>query len=348
MNLPERKRQILKAIIESYIDTAEPVGSKAVQSSFDIPISSATIRNEMSELEELGFLEKPHVSAGRVPSWAAYRLYVNELMEAHRIAATELDRMRLRMQQSMRELDNIMISASKVMSELTNLTTVSLLSRGGERVKRCELITADEGMSYAVVLVTGVDVKTKMLRLQNPISTDMAAMLCTAINLAISEGRLSYLLNSVSQSMGAASEVYYFAQSIIMFIEQVESDSGFTDVYVDGAARLLDNVEYRDARRAAGLLEYISDKNKMQELLEHEHEQPIQVLIGPELEDPSMKDASIVFTTYDIDKRTKGIIGIIAPTRMDYSAVCAKLAAFAKAMSQRQRQIEKTGEQDER
>ena len=109
MELPERKRRILKAIVENYIETAEPVGSKTLADSFDVPISSATIRNEMSELEEMGYLEKPHVSAGRIPSYAAYRLYVNELMERHRVATGDLEAMRLMMQSKMREIDNIMI-----------------------------------------------------------------------------------------------------------------------------------------------------------------------------------------------------------------------------------------------
>ena len=164
MELPKRKKRILKAIVESYIDTAEPVGSKTLVNSFDGPISSATIRNEMSELEELGFLEKPHVSAGRIPSYAAYRLYVNELMERHRVATDELEAMRLMMQAKMREIDNIMVSASKVLSEMTQHTAVSMISRsGGSQVKKCELIDVDGGYTYAVVLVTGSEVKNKML-----------------------------------------------------------------------------------------------------------------------------------------------------------------------------------------
>ena len=126
MELPERKRRILKAIVESYIDTAEPVGSKTLVNSFDSPISSATIRNEMSELEDMGYLEKPHVSAGRIPSFAAYRLYVNELMERHRVATDELEAMRLMMQTKMREIDNIVVSASKVLGEHDILVRVDM------------------------------------------------------------------------------------------------------------------------------------------------------------------------------------------------------------------------------
>ena len=170
MELPERKRRILKAIVENYIETAEPVGSKTLADSFDVPISSATIRNEMSELEEMGYLEKPHVSAGRIPSYAAYRLYVNELMERHRVATGDLEAMRLMMQSKMREIDNIMISATKVVSEMTRHTAVSMIARqGGAKIKKCELITVDGGSTYAVVLVTESDVKNRMIRLIQPV-----------------------------------------------------------------------------------------------------------------------------------------------------------------------------------
>ena len=351
MELPERKRRILKAIVENYINTAEPVGSKALADSFDTPISSATIRNEMSELEEMGYLEKPHVSAGRVPSFAAYRLYVNELMDRHRVATNELEAMRLMMESKMREIDNIVVSASKVIGEMTQHTAVSMISRkGGDRVKRCELIAVDSGSTYAAVLVTGSDVKNKMLRLASPVAPSTAAMLCTALNLAISENRLEYLLPSVAQSMGEDSQVYQMTSDILEFIRQTEAGSK-PEVYIDGAARLLDNREYQDTGRAREVLEYFSDRSKVGELLESANGDPINVRIGPELQDPSMRDASLVFTSYQIDPNTRGIVGIIAPARMDYADVTAKLMAFTQAISgvmgRQRKQLKDAGETDE-
>ena len=162
--LSERKKQILAAVVEQYIKTGEPVGSKGLISSTGMSVSSATIRNEMSELAAMGYLEQPHTSAGRIPSPKGYRLYVNELMEQHRVATDELEAMRLMMQAKMREIDNIMVSASKVLSEMTQHTAVSMISRsGGSQVKKCELIDVDGGYTYAVVLVTDSDVKNKML-----------------------------------------------------------------------------------------------------------------------------------------------------------------------------------------
>ena len=353
VELPERKRRILKAIVESYIDTAEPVGSKTLVNSFDIPISSATIRNEMSELEDMGYLEKPHVSAGRIPSFAAYRLYVNELMERHRVATDELEAMRLMMQAKMREIDNIVVSASKVLGEMTQHTTVSMLSRtGGVRVKKCELIDVDGGYTYAVVLVTDSDVKNKMLRLERRVEPATAAVLGTAVNLALSERRLEYLLPSVQQSTGRDSPVYQMTADVLDFIRSTEA-GGKPEIYIDGAARLLDNREYQDTQRAREMLEYFSDRSRLGQLLEGEDAPDvINIRIGPELQDPSMRDASLVFTSYQIDRNTKGIVGIIAPARMDYADVCAKLIAFTQAVSgvtgNGMKRLKDAGESDDR
>ncbi len=343
MELPERKRRILKAIVENYIETAEPVGSKTLADSFDVPISSATIRNEMSELEEMGYLEKPHVSAGRIPSYAAYRLYVNELLEA----------MRLMMQSKMREIDNIMISATKVVSEMTRHTAVSMIAhQGGAKIKKCELITVDGGSTYAVVLVTESDVKNRMIRLSQPVEPSTAAMLNTAINLAISEDRLAYLLPSVAQGMGHDSPIFQLITQVMDFIRETEQGGGKSEVYIDGAARLLDNREYQDTQRAQELLEYFSDRSRVSQLLDGDTGNLINVRIGPELRDPSVRDASLVFTSYPIDENTRGVVGIIAPARMDYADVCAKLAAFVQAISgvtrPNMKQLKDTGETDER
>lgn len=353
MELPLRQRRILKAIIEYYIDTAEPVGSKMLANSFDQPISSATIRNEMSELEELGYLEKPHVSAGRVPSYSAYRFYVNELMDRHRVVSSELDEIRRQMQTKMRELDNIMISASRVVSEMTRRTSVSAVAnREAGQVRKCELITVDGGESYAIVLMTGSTVKTKMVRPVIPVEPSTAAMLATAINLSISEERMANLLPAMLQSAGSNSPLYDLAVKVVEFIRHTEEEcSKISDVYVGGAARLLDNVEYQDAQRVRELLESLADHRALRELIDSATPGHMQIRIGPELAEPRLRDASLVFTSYEIDRNTRGIIGILAPTRMDYADVCAKLTAFVRAVSgikEKPKQIENIGENHDR
>ena len=219
-------------------------------------------------------------------------------------------------------------------------------------MKKCELIDVDGGFTYAVVLVTDSEVKNKMLRLSQPVEPATAAVLSTAINLALSERRLEYLLPSVQQSMGGSSAVYQMTSDILDFIRATEA-GGKPEVYIDGAARLLDNREYQDTQRARELLEYFSDRSRVSELLVGEDgPNLVNVRIGPELQDPSMRDASLVFTSYQIDQNTRGIVGIIAPARMDYADVYAKLIAFTQAISgvtgQGMKRLKDAGESDER
>lgn len=333
MDLPERKRRVLKAIIENYIKTAEPVGSKAIAGSLENSVSSATIRNDMSELEELGYLEKPHVSAGRIPSNQAYRLYVNELMERYRVANDELESIRNQLSDKMRELDNIMMSASRVVSQLTNHTTVSMIAgRNRQTVRKIEIIPVDDGITYALVLVTQNNVKSHMIRLPAPVGPSTAAVLSTAFNMGIAENRLSSILPSLAMSAGEHSLIYYFAEKIFEYISESESEACDSDVYVEGAAMLLNNREYQDADRMRELLEYLSDRNRLRSLVPQTEPDRINIKIGPENSDPTLRDASFIYTTYDIDEGVHGIIGVIAPTRMDYARACAVLNAFAQSL----------------
>ena len=333
MELPERKRQILKAIVESYIETAEPVGSKMIAGIFSQPISSATIRNEMSELEELGFLEKPHVSAGRVPSYAAYRLYVDELMDHYRITTGEIERLHAAMRSRLRELDNIMVNASRIVSHFTDHTSVSIVDRaGGASVRKVQLIAIDD-MTYAAVLVTENDARSKVLRLPAPLPGSEASVLERALNLAISEERLAELVSGLRAMTAPGNGALFLAEKVLEQVREMEGENHSADVYVDGAARLLSNREYQDPEKARDLLDYLSDRQKMGELARDEIPYVVNIRIGPENTEPRLHDVSFVFTAYDLDERTRGIVGVIGPTRMDYARTIARLSAIAWQLS---------------
>lgn len=347
MDLSDRKRNILKAIIENYILSAEPIGSKMLAGQFDRPISSATIRNEMSELEEMGYLEKPHVSAGRVPSYAAYRLYVDELMDRYRIAENELARLRDEMQSKMREMDNILVCASQIVSKITNHTAVSMLSHKQQSsIKRIELISVDDGFTYAAVIITDNAVRHRLLKLQTPVAVNEAALLATSLNVSVKENSLDYLLATLARSVGEDSMIYILAEHVVSFVHDVEREDGSGSIYVDGMVRLLTNREYRDIEKARDVLEYLSDKNKMSELAKADSPDIIQVKIGPENGDPLLNDASFMFASYQLDENTTGVIGVVAPTRMDYARTRARLQAFVQSMSQVNQEIRNIGEAD--
>ncbi len=333
MDLPERKRQILKAIVENYINTAEPVGSKMIAGAFSQPISSATIRNEMSELEEMGFLEKPHVSAGRVPSYAAYRLYVDELMDSYRMAAGEIERLQAEMRSRLRELDSIMINASRIVSHFTDHTSVSIIDRaGGSSVKKVQLVSIDD-MTYAVVLVTENNARNKVLRLPAPLSETEAAVLGRAINAALAENRLPAFAAGLRSIAAPGSGALFLADKVVELVREAQSETHASEVYVDGAGRLLSNREYQDPEKARDLLDYLSDLRKVGGLVRCRTPYVVNIRIGPENGEPRLWDASFVFTAYDIDEQTRGIVGVIGPTRMDYSRTIARLSAIARQLS---------------
>lgn len=330
MDLIDRKYRILQAIIDDYILTALPVGSRTISRKYEQKLSSATIRNEMSELEELGYLEKPHISAGRVPSAQAYRLYVNELMDRYRIAGREVQQMRRQIEDRMAELDDILHTASQVISELTDHTAVSWVTRSGEvKVTRVQLIPMDRH-ACAVVLVQGERVRSKVLKLYSPVSERELSGLTEAFNLALQRSGLEELVRTAETVCGPMSSMYRICAQTLEFIRETEQRSRGGELFVDGASKLLDNVEYQDPDKAKRLLDFITDKDKMRDLAATGRPNTINIRIGPETGDPMLRDASFVFTTYQLDDNTRGVIGVVAPTRMDYAAASAKLAALVQ------------------
>ncbi len=335
--LPSRKQMILKAIIENYIDSAEPVGSKALMGAFEKPLSSATIRNEMSELEEMGLLEKQHVSSGRVPSSQAYRLYVDQLMDQYRMAAMELQRLRDEMEQRMHDMDNILLAASRVVSKVTNHTAVALTQKPmGEEVRKIELIPMDpDGAQYALVLLCENTVRNKVLRLRQPVSPENVSALTGFINMAIAEGRLQRLQGVVEQSFGLHSAFAHLSRQVLDFIEEGGSMGG-VEFHLEGASKLLNNREYQDVKKAGLVLDHLADPESIRDIVQSALPGRINVKIGPENADPALSEASFVFTTYEFDPTHKGIVGIVAPTRMDYAKATAQLAAFVNTLGELQ------------
>lgn len=333
MDLSERKRKILKAIIENYIETAEPVGSKYLAAETGGALSSATIRNEMSELEEMGFIEKPHTSAGRVPSPLGYRLYVDELMNHYRTTAREIETMRRALEEKIRELDRTMAEASAILSELTGQPTVSLSAKHSEaKVKRVELIPID-GSDYALVAVTVPPaVNNRVIRLEQPLAEEEGMAFCRAVNLMLQKEGGSRRIGELARAVPPGSPLAELIAQAADFIEQVELRRDTSDMVVQGASRLLDNPEYYDAKKAQQLLEFLSDKEKVFALARDPRPQMIHIRIGPENGEGAMQDASFVFTTYDLGEDTSGILGVIGPTRMDYSKIASRLVLLSRGL----------------
>ena len=223
MELSERKKQILRAVVENYIQTAEPVGSKAIVASAGLKVSSATIRNEMAELENMGLLEQPHTSAGRIPSPKGYRLYVNELMEEHRLSMQEAEKINEALNMKIREMDQVMTEAGKIISQLTKYPTFAL-TKGTKKavITRYDLLMVEDNAFIAVLMTDTQAVKNKYFRVPAPVSQTQLQLLGTLLNTSFTGLTLEELGPALMRvGSHAAGEAYGLINLVVSFAMEI-------------------------------------------------------------------------------------------------------------------------------
>ena len=332
VELTDRKKQILKVVVEDYVRTAEPVGSKAIAASIDMEVSSATIRNEMSELEEMGFLEKPHTSAGRVPSPKGYRLYVNELMERQRLSIAETERINQSLQMRMEELDRVISQAGRAVSSLMNYPAyVAATGKKQMTARRFELLPVDEHSCIVVMMMGDNRVKSQLLRMQLKVDTEQMPTLVNLLNsnfTGISADEMNRRLMDVSEQV--TPQMFLLLSQTIAYAADVLEEAGQKEVFTVGTSQLLKLPEFRDADKAHQLMSFLSDSK---ENLPVPDEGPMKILIGPENVSEALQDTSVVVASYDIGNDMRGLIGVVGPTRMDYGTVAARLSGFAEGLT---------------
>ena len=332
MELTERKRQILKVVVEDYIRTADPVGSKAIAGRMGGHISSATIRNELADLVELGYLEQPHTSAGRVPSPKGYRLYVNELMEQQRLSLAETERINQALQIKMEELDRVISRAGQAVSSFVNYPAYMAVARKTtSTVRRFELLPVDDNGCIVVVMLDGNRVKSQLLRMQLRVELDQFPVLVNLLNThftGIAVEQMNLRLMDVAEQLPP--QVFLLlSQTVSYAVEQLE-EAGHREIITSGARELLKLPEFRDADKAHQLMSFLADSK---ENLPVPDEGRMKILIGPENVSEALRDTSVVVASYDIGDDMRGLIGVVGPTRMDYAAVAARLTGFADGMT---------------
>ena len=335
MALSERKKQILKAVIDDYVETAEPVGSKAVAARMNVPVSSATVRNEMADLENMGYLEQPHTSAGRIPSDLGYRIYVDELMDSYSLSSTELAQIQAALRFRMVELDRIIGEAGKMISEITHHTAIALTpTLEKEAVKRFELIPVDRNTVVLVLVTTSDQIKNKICHLNFPLSDFEIAAATRALNTYFTNIPFEQLTEDRihTAEFGVGEEITEVLIAAIDFAASVISDMMTRDAYLEGATQILKYPEYHNVEKARQLLEYLSDHHTLTKLAPPGIDNSVKIIIGEENEDIELEHASVVMTSYDAGVG-KGIIGVVGPTRMDYAKVSARLVKFAEGLS---------------
>ena len=332
MDLTERKKRILRAIIESYIQSAEPVGSKAIAASIDMEVSSATIRNEMADLEAMGLLEKPHTSAGRIPSPKGYRLYVNELMERQRLSIAETERINQSLQMRMEELDRVISQAGRAVSSLMNYPAyVAATGKKQMTARRFELLPVDEHSCIVVMMMGDNRVKSQLLRMQLKVDTEQMPTLVNLLNsnfTGISADEMNRRLMDVSEQV--TPQMFLLLSQTIAYAADVLEEAGQKEVFTVGTSQLLKLPEFRDADKAHQLMSFLSDSK---ENLPVPDEGPMKILIGPENVSEALQDTSVVVASYDIGNDMRGLIGVVGPTRMDYGTVAARLSGFAEGLT---------------
>jgi len=334
MDLTDRKRRILRAIIESYIQTAEPIGSKAIAAALDMEISSATIRNEMSDLEAMGLLEKPHTSAGRIPSPKGYRFYVNELMEEHKLSLQETQRMNQALRLKMAELDRVISEAGRVVSQLTNYPSFALSSGSGRMtIRRFDLLMVERNAFIIVVMTDTNIVRNRLVRLPSDLSEAQLQMLNTLLNTTFTGLTLEEITPELMRvAQHAAGEAYGLISLVVSFaIEVLESVTNRT-VHTSGIAHLLELPEYRSLDRAQPLMSYLSEEDDPTHFPVPQ-DSSVDILIGPENVHAALQDTSVVMASYDIGEGMRGVIGVVGPTRMDYAKITARLSYLAEGLS---------------
>ena len=321
--LSERKKQILKAIVEAHIDGGEPVGSKYILQNTLMSCSSATIRNEMAELEQMGYLVQPHTSAGRVPSEAGYRFYVDSLVEQYARTTHEVVKINQLLKAKMSEIDQILDTASRLASSMTNYTGIAIKPKASSvTMQKFELILIDSN-HFAMVMITSTGtVKTKKVTVTSDITDDELQKLSELMNVllcGIGADMITLpIIMEMENEMGDAS---FLVNPAVKCVWEVMSEIDGGQLKFTGLNHLLKYPEYSDTQQLGQLLGTLEEQDEILDLVSESLEDDISVLIGSESPVKVMNNSALVFKPIKKNGRTVGVIGVLGPRRMNYRQV---------------------------
>lgn len=327
--LDERKVKILDAIIRNYLATGEPVGSRTISKYTDLNLSSATIRNEMADLEEMGYIVQPHTSAGRIPSDKGYRLYVDHLMEEK---DREISEMKDFVIEKTEKMEKVLKQAAKLLASNTNYATlVSAPAYSKNKIKFIQLSAVSNTQLLAVIVMNSNVVKNQMIDISEPLDNETVLKLNILLNTSLNGLSLDEInlgtIALLKEQAGIHSEI---VSHVLDTLVQTISETEDLQIYTSGATNILKYPELSDSDSVSSLLSTFEEKEELQSLVteslsDNENETGIQVYIGNETPVQTMKDCSVVTAVYDLGEGVKGTIGIIGPKRMDYEKVMDNL-----------------------
>lgn len=335
MDLNERKLKILQAIVSDFIYSAEPIGSRTLSRKYSMGISPATIRNEMSDLEEMGFLTHPYTSAGRVPSAKAYRLYVNDLMERYELPEDEKKIIAKKLSTNIAEFDKTIEQAAKILSEITNLTSFAITPKQDEDIlKYINILPVDQDTVVLMIVAESGKVSNTALKLKVPYTEEKLSLLSKVMTFNYRGKSLSNIITmdiirSFETDIEALSRL---AESIMPnFINTLENMLN-VDLYLDGLTNIFSIPEYNDIEKAKLFLEMVNQKKHFTDVLVN-RDSGIIITIGDENAEKIMQDCSLVTATYRINGKLVGKLGVIGPTRMKYDEVSSVIEYMTDNLS---------------
>jgi len=332
--LDDRKLKILQAIIRNYLETGEPVGSRTISKFTDLNLSSATIRNEMADLEELGFIVQPHTSAGRIPSDKGYRLYVDMLLQDK---VQEVEDMRELLIQKADRLENLLQQVAKLLAVNTQYTTLVTTPQYKKKVKFIQLTEMEDNQLLAVIVFERNIVKNKIINVTTSLNKETLLKLNIIINTFLQGLDLGEItLPVIAQMKDQAGDNRNLVNDILDAIMQAVSEEDDFEMYTSGTTNILKYPELSDNAKATNLLYTLEEKKVLsdfiQDKMEDEESRGIQVFIGDETPVESMKECSVVTATYEIEEGVYGKVGIIGPKRMDYQKVVHTLQSLMQQL----------------
>jgi len=330
--LNSRKKKILQAIVDEYIGTAEPVSSGSLTKKNGMDLSSATIRNEMSDLEKEGYLDKPHTSSGRIPSAKGYRLYVDEMLDDENISIDEVKYIKEKLQDKVNEIEELTKIATNTLSEITHYTTVAIGPKPNlQIIEEIKFMLLGDRMLIAIILTDTGLVRESIIKFDEDIREEQIQILNNIFNTKLKGKPLEKIDTTIEDYM--LSEIKYSVKVIKHIIDQInkiiEDES---KIYLEGTKKSFDLPEFNSLQTAKRFVNVLDQKDLVLNLLESDIEKDINVYIGDELENEELKDFSVITFKNKIKNQDAGTIGIIGPKRMDYAKVISVMKYIKKLM----------------
>lgn len=347
MLLDDRKRRILQAIIDDYIDTAEPVGSRTIARKHQLGLSSATIRNEMADLEEMGYLEQPHTSAGRVPSDRGYRLYVDELMKIRELTSDEINIIKRDLEAKISELGELVRHASNAMSRFTRYTSMAITPQIRKSVlKTIQVIPVESGKALVILLSSTGDVKNCMIRTPESIVPDTLVKISNILNERLSGCMIEQInIHSVKDWDKYIDIPVEELKAILRQVELCISQIDNVQIYLDGTTNIFNYPEFCNVFKAKEFLNMLDKSDILCKLLSCSNDNKgIKIQIGTENALEEIRECSLITATYSLGDVVIGSIGVIGPTRMEYSKVVSSMNYIRKKINQEINRILKDDE----